>query len=147
MYGSPSEAPAGVRPPPVTPSRCVRPARRPGATTGRCAGPDAKDEPRRRLTELAARANAGGPRELAELRQFLDEHPQVEAAVGDLARLAEAAWVGRLAGKDVLAAESVRRQQAALKADILGPAPTALERLLVDVPDRIVVAFVAELRL
>jgi hypothetical protein len=87
---------------------------------------------RRQLQVLTERANAGDRQALAELRQLLDSHPEIEQHVGDLARLAEAAWIEHVVGKDTLVNESVKRQVAELKRNLSGERPTTLETLVVD---------------
>ena len=52
--------------------------------------------------------------------------------VGDLATLAERAWITVLAADHPVAVESVKRTVAELKADLAGEHPTRLERLLID---------------
>jgi len=49
-----------------------------------------------------------------------------------LAAQAERAWIELAAGPDLLAREALARQLAALKTELAGPAPTPLERLLVE---------------
>jgi hypothetical protein len=85
-----------------------------------------------RLKDLARRANARDTAALAELRAFLDEHPEVAATIGNLGRLAEDAYLRLLSGEDVLAREADKHQLSQLKADLAGEHPTPLERLLVD---------------
>ena len=87
---------------------------------------------RQRLDELNKRANAGDGQALAELRRFLDEHPEVEGHVWQLARVAEDHWVELLVGGDALGREAVRRAMTKLKAGLAGPSPTAMEALVVD---------------
>jgi hypothetical protein len=83
------------------------------------------------LAGVVARANAGDRAALAELRAVLDRHPDAQQAAGDLARLAEAAWLDLVAAGNALAREALQRELARLKADLAGPHPTGLERLLV----------------
>ena len=87
---------------------------------------------RQRLELLTRKANAGDQQALAALRRFLDEHPEVEEHVGDLARLAEATWVELLVGKDALSGEAVKRQLSQLKDGLAGSRPSAVEKLVVD---------------
>jgi hypothetical protein len=87
---------------------------------------------RKTLDGLVARANIGDRGALAELRRFLDRHPEVHQTVGDLTRLAEAAWLDLLVGDHVLAREAVQRQLAQMKADLGGAHATNLEKVLLD---------------
>lgn len=102
------------------------------STTGRGAAAAREERLRRRLEELATAANSGDPKALAELRAFLDGHPEVEESVGDLARLAEEAWLDLLAGKDALTRECARRRLQATKRRLVGPGAGPLETLLAD---------------
>ena len=79
--------------------------------------------------QLVERANQGEPEALIRLRKFLDVNPSIWEQAGDLTTVAERAWTERIAGADRLAAESVKRRIARLKADLTGPHPTALENL------------------
>lgn len=96
---------------------------------------------RERLERLNARANAGEPRALAELEAFLRDQPEVLAAAGDLARHAEKAWIDLVVGADSFTRVAVASQVERLKAELAGPDPTPLEKLLVD---HVVVAHLAE---
>src|SRR5262245_20500233 len=84
------------------------------------------------LRALAQRAQAGDAAALPRLREVLDGHPEVWRHVGDLAAVAERAWVDVLAGTNPLAAESLGRSAAEMKAELLGERPGRLERLLAD---------------
>jgi len=84
------------------------------------------------LARLLEAARRGDPAALPALRTFLDENPAVWRHAGDLAAHAERAWVELAAGPDLMARELLTRQLAALKAELAGPAPTPLERLLVE---------------
>src|SRR5262249_44176805 len=82
--------------------------------------------------ELGERGRRGGEEGPANLRPSLDQSPEIWEHVGALARRAELAWLGLLAGEDQLSSESIKRTVAQLKAELAGPAPTPLEALLVD---------------
>lgn len=99
------------------------------------------DQLRQQLEFLTQKANSGDQKALTELRQFLDEHPEVEEHVGDLARLAEAHWVDLLVGTDSLTREAVKRQLAQLKEGLTGQRPSPVEKLVVDL---VAVNFLAE---
>jgi len=81
---------------------------------------------------LVAGANAGDRASLARLRKFLDLNPHVWTRAGDLAAVAEGAWIELAVGEDRLAVESVKRRVAQLKAELGGLCPTRLESLLID---------------
>ncbi|MBA4190664.1 MAG: hypothetical protein C0467_21980 [Planctomycetaceae bacterium] len=96
---------------------------------------------RQRLEKLNARANAGEPGAMGELEAFLKDQPEVLAAAGDLARHAEKAWIDLLVGADSFTRVAVASQVERLKAELAGPDPSPLEKLLVD---HVVVAHLAE---
>ena len=84
------------------------------------------------LQELVGRARRGDRSVLPELRSYLDAHPDVWSLCGDLAAQALELWVGLLAGRDLVVAESVRRKADDLRAELAGPSPSPLEALLAD---------------
>jgi hypothetical protein len=84
------------------------------------------------LKQNAARANAGDAKALEWLRDFLEHNPQVWQYLGDLARSAERAWIALISAGDTLAAEAIRMQLAQLKTDLIGEAPSVIEKLLGD---------------
>jgi hypothetical protein len=109
------------------------------STTG--AGDAGAEGLRKRLELLTEKANAGDRQALADLRAFLDERPEIEGHVGDLARLAEAHWIETVTAGDALASEAVKRRMAQLKADLAGKNPSTVEKLVADL---VVVNYVAE---
>src|SRR4051812_2983420 len=96
------------------------------------AGGDGAEDLRKRLELLTEKANAGDRQALADLRAFLDERPEIEEHVGDLARLAERHWIETVTAGDALASEAVKRRMAQLKADLAGKNPSTVERLVAD---------------
>ena len=84
------------------------------------------------LRVLVQSAQAGNPAALPHIRKILDDHPEVWRHVGDLATLAERAWIAVLAADHPVAVESMKRTVAAMKAELAGEHPTRIERLLVD---------------
>lgn len=85
----------------------------------------------RELRELVARAKGGDATVLPTIRRILDDHPEISAYVGDVARLAEAVWIEMLVAEDPLGAEAIKRHAAQMRAELEGPHPTPLERLLI----------------
>src|SRR5262245_61023892 len=83
----------------------------------------------RRLAELAQRGDRQAERELG---RCLDEHPELWTRCGDVARHALERWTTLLAGPDPLVRASIERQIEALRGELLGEAPSALERLVVE---------------
>jgi hypothetical protein len=83
------------------------------------------------LRELVGRAQQGDVTVLPRLKEFLDAHPQVWQELGDLALHAREALIRLVAGDNLLVGECVRRDLAALEAELAGPSPSPLERILV----------------
>jgi hypothetical protein len=78
-------------------------------------------------------AEQGDRSALLALEMLLDATPEVWRAYGDLARVAEDAWVELVAGPNVLLMESLRRKLAELKSELLSdPVASPLEQLLVE---------------
>jgi len=90
------------------------------------------------LVQLLAQAEQGDASVLPVLRTYLDQTPELWQTVGDLAYQAQAALIERASGTNLLLREALGRQLEAMRQDLSGPAPTPLERLLVD---RIVVCW------
>ena len=84
------------------------------------------------MRALLQRAQDGDASVLAELREFLDGHPALWKEFGDLAGHARDALLALASGKSLLARESIKRRMEQLQADLGGPAPSALEKLLVE---------------
>jgi hypothetical protein len=83
------------------------------------------------MRQLLLRAQGGDPAVLPELRELLDARPELWKRLGDLAGHVEEALLGLAAGKSLLARESIRRRLDELRAELAGPAPSAVEKLLV----------------
>jgi hypothetical protein len=84
------------------------------------------------LKALLEQANAGDASAVERLRAFLDENPQVWRHLGDLAAVAEHAWLTLIAHGDVLSFEAIRRELAHLKESLVGVAPSVVEKMLGD---------------
>jgi hypothetical protein len=84
------------------------------------------------LQELVQRAQQGDTTVLPELKEALDADASIWQTYGDLAFQARAAWLSMLAGKDLLLYESVERKLDELRAELAGPDPSPLEKLLVE---------------
>jgi hypothetical protein len=80
---------------------------------------------------VLARAGGGDQAALPRLRAVLDE-TQLWRQLGDLAAHAELTWVRHVGGTDLAMREMLARKLVAVKAELGGPAPSPLERLLVD---------------
>jgi hypothetical protein len=81
-------------------------------------------------TEALSRAQAGDTAALSALRQQMDSSWWDE--VTDLARNAEQSLVHAVAGNNALLDGAVSQKLAVLKAELGGPSPNPLERLLVE---------------
>jgi hypothetical protein len=101
-----------------------------------CEPPDTEpvvlDDPAEELRVLVDQANRGEKQALSRLRWVLDRHPEIWQTLGDLGKVAEAAWTELLVKDDVLSRESVRRYLSQLKAELIDTQPTPLGKLLVD---------------
>jgi hypothetical protein len=91
-----------------------------------------QDEILERLRKLVQRAEGGDEAALPELRVALDANPWCWERYGDIGRQAQAAWLGLLGGKNLMLKESVGRRAEQLRAELAGPEPSPLERLLVE---------------
>ena len=85
-----------------------------------------------RLQSLVKRAEQGDESALPELRVALDANPWIWERYGDLAQQSQAAWLQLIAGPNLLLRESVERKAAQLRAELAGPGPSPLEKLLVE---------------
>jgi hypothetical protein len=83
------------------------------------------------MRQLLLRAQAGDPAVLPQLRELLDARPALWRQLGDLAGHVEEAVIGLAGGKSLLARESIRRRMDELRAELAGPAPSPVEKLLV----------------
>jgi hypothetical protein len=81
---------------------------------------------------LLQRAQAGDPAVLPQLRELLDARPALWQRLGDLTGHVEEALLGQAGGKSLLARESIRRRMDELRAELAGPAVSAVEKLLVN---------------
>jgi hypothetical protein len=91
-----------------------------------------QDEVLERLRRLVERAERGDETVLPELRVALDANPWCWQRYGDLSKQSQAAWLQLIAGRNLLLLESTQRKAAQLRAELAGPQPTPLERLLVE---------------
>jgi hypothetical protein len=87
--------------------------------------------PKDSLTALASRAQNGDETALPALREFF-ERPGAVEAIGNLALMAQESLISKYCGKNLLIREGLTRKMEALRAELAGPDPTALERLLVE---------------
>lgn len=89
---------------------------------------------RNTIRSLAERAAGGDKGAAGDLEEHLEKHPAMRSLVrelDDLATRAERAWVQRLCGTDALASRAAAAEAAELRSELLGPNPTATDRVLV----------------
>jgi hypothetical protein len=84
------------------------------------------------LQALSKRAQNGDVTALPEIRELLKDSEAVDRLGGDLARQAQLILIRKFSGKNLLYQEAVPRKLEAMRAELSGPTPTPLERLLVD---------------
>ncbi len=92
------------------------------------------------LAVLMQRASGGDETALSQVVRILDEIPAAWQAVANLGVGAERVWVELVAGEDPLLRTVLQHKLNALRSELEGHAPTALEQLLVE---RIVVNWMA----
>ena len=83
------------------------------------------------LQELLERAQRGDKSTLPVLRELLKE-PQMVEACGNLALLVENTLISKFSGRGLAVNEGMQRKLASIRAELSGPSPTPLERLLVE---------------
>jgi hypothetical protein len=83
------------------------------------------------LRKFLERAQNGDQTTLPMVQDFLKDPHMVEVC-GNLAGYAERALIGKLSSKDLTVSEGVRLKLESLRAELAGPSPTPLERLLVE---------------
>ena len=87
------------------------------------------------LYSLSA-AYHGGLRNSVSVNEFVVRspwrHPEILKEAGDLGLLAERHWISLIARSNLIVEESVPEQVAIMKAELAGPEPTPLDRLLID---------------
>jgi hypothetical protein len=81
---------------------------------------------------LLLRAQVGDHACLPELSRLLNDRPELWRQFGDLAGHVRAALLALASGKSLLAKESISRRLDELQAELAGPSPSPLEKLLVE---------------
>ena len=87
------------------------------------------------LTDMLHRAMTGDASAIPELWELMKTHTGLSAVVadmGDLARKTEERIVDTAAGKNLLFKESMVRKLQSMRAELAGPNPTPLEKLLAE---------------
>src|SRR5690242_8801562 len=78
---------------------------------------------------VVGRAKQGDTTVLPRLRELLSEHPTLWQHYGDLAAQAEMAWANLAAGPDLHLRECLLQHAEALRQELGGPSPSAIEAL------------------
>jgi hypothetical protein len=81
---------------------------------------------------LMERARSGEAGAVSRLKRALDDHPEIWRSYGDLGTHAQSSWVALVCGSNFAMQECLQRKVAAMRAELAGPAPTPLEKLLVE---------------
>jgi hypothetical protein len=84
------------------------------------------------MRQIMERAQKGDASVLAELREMLDNHPELWQQLGDLARHLEEALLNMASGPSLLARESIRRRLTEIKEELAGLESSPLETLIID---------------
>src|SRR5262245_19103886 len=84
------------------------------------------------MRSLLQRGQQGDASVLPQLRELLDERPELWQRLGNLTGHVEEALLDMAAGKSLLARESIRRRMESLRAELSVPPASAVERLLID---------------
>jgi hypothetical protein len=84
------------------------------------------------LIAFLKRAEGGDRSTLPVLRKMLETPSFVDVCGGDLARQAERSLIDKAAGKNLAFKEALTRKLELLQAELAGPDPTPLERLLAE---------------
>jgi hypothetical protein len=84
------------------------------------------------LVALTERAQKGDKTCLPALRELLRNPQAVDLLGGDLARQAQLSLIDKFTGKNPVFRESLPRKLDLMRAELSGPSPSPLERLLVD---------------
>jgi hypothetical protein len=84
------------------------------------------------LRKLIDRAQDGDAATLPTLRKMLENPATVDSLGGDLAFQAQAMLIRKFSGKNLLLKEALPRKLDLMRAELSGPNPSPLERLLVE---------------
>jgi hypothetical protein len=93
---------------------------------------------RQNFEELVRRANGGDQKAIQELRSLLQNTPELWEGLGDLSNHSQHGLIMAIGGKNQLLLAAIQRKVEQLQKDLLGPDPSALERLLVG---RVIVSY------
>jgi hypothetical protein len=84
------------------------------------------------LRDIVEVAHDGDAKALSRLREILKELPSLANIFADLADKAEQVFIKRVSGADPLIKEALPVKLKAMRGDLCGPNPSALERLMAE---------------
>jgi hypothetical protein len=85
-----------------------------------------------KVREFLKQAQKGDASTLPALRQYLQDPAAVDMLGGNLAQQAEQSFIRAASGEDLAFREALARKLELLRAELAGPDPTPVERLLVE---------------
>ena len=95
--------------------------------------PEPREDALRSLMDLAERADAGDVTAMSLLRQWMKQYPGVITTFGgNLAERAAQSLIGTITGECWISKESILQHLDQMRAELAGPNPSAIEKLLVD---------------
>jgi hypothetical protein len=94
--------------------------------------PEGEIPPGYELQWLLGRADQGDRKALPRLKHFLNKHQDVWVEVEALALQIEQTWLVTVAGSDPVLTESINQALTAMRAELSGPSPSQLEKILVE---------------
>lgn len=87
------------------------------------------------IRTLVKRAEQGSKEAVGLLHGWLEQHPDMRSLVSeldDLSTKVERLWTERLSGTDELSKKAIEEELAAMRAQLLGPAPSVTDKILVN---------------
>jgi hypothetical protein len=84
------------------------------------------------LRDIVIDAHEGDDKALSRVKAILEEVPKLANIFADLAKEAEQAVIKRVSGKDPLVEEALPIKLKAMREELHGPTPSALERLVIE---------------
>jgi hypothetical protein len=90
------------------------------------------DDDLKALGDTIRRANEGDREAVAALREFLDRNEHVWRRIGDLALMAERAWIALIAAGNAIAAQAIERQLIEIRDGLVGRQSSPAIRMLAD---------------
>jgi hypothetical protein len=90
------------------------------------------DDDLKALSDTIRQANEGNREAAARLREFLDNNEHIWRRIGDLAQLAEQAWIALIAADNILVAQAIKRQLVEIREGLAGDRPSPAIKMLAD---------------